>query len=298
MFFSNSKFFSSEAGFSLLETMVASAILSSAILGFMKLTELSQKTINTINETYKIAEIKNKIQNRLSTRQECFDTFDSFINWTSLNSTGLSLEQGDSSHEIALNGIYNGKRHLIQKLEILPLTISPDPLVPLPAGGFYKATAEIKITLKNKRTARARLRSNTMSLSQDSLPFIFHINKDGTLKDCYSRNSKTVATQLNLCNNLGGVLTGDKCLFPEFLGNVDEITEDPTNPLSQRKLSDVLCQLERKTVLIKAEGIADVMDPDDPIVVLIPGVVKGLAVTKYCKIPQGKDPDSALEYLP
>lgn len=277
-------------GFSLVETLVASAILSGAVLAYMATTTLTQKGLNHTAETYKVLEIKKSIDNYLSDRARCYAIFNPHANWAILNAGGLSLTQLDAGQKATLDTIYSDRRFQIKDLTIEPLNLDANTLTLLPDDGAHKATAKVKITIEAKISQNKTYRNNEIQLSKDAEPFpyIFHINKNGTLRDCYSRSSQTVAAQLSLCNNLGGILEVDKCVFPLYSGTIDLVTQRPTDvALPKLELSQLLCELDKKSVLSSNHGINAINDPDDGSI-LVPAIEQSVAVTKYCKLPVGR----------
>lgn len=279
---------------------MSSAVLGIGILGYSRMSTHNQSALAHVKETSNIMRIESKIKRYFSTRAQCVDIFNSY-DWDDFNDYGVSLNDTDSSDKANLEKIYNENDFFIKELSLTALNQSPSPLVALPTGGVYKATLEMLMTIEKTNKRQKTLRNPQVKIATEANPyiFIFHINKDKTLRDCYLRSSPSVALAYSSCNSSGGVMVVDECLFPEFTGNINTISEDPTEAPVKRSLSEILCELDRKAVLIEAQGLDAYISEADGVTVLIDSQPGKLAVTKFCPIPQGLDPNnSSIDYLP
>ncbi len=302
-----------QKGVSLVEVLIGSLVLGVGIVGFMKMSGLSQSQINTINESIEIIKYRNRIQQKLSRENLCMDLIGG-ISWDSLKDTESVFTQSQAGSNLPLEALFPSKnrdfflKNLTLRITSTDYDTSFD-MTSMNSNEVYELRADIYGTIERKPNAEKKnvFRDKEVQVIPSSVPLslMISIGNDKAVKSCYLRSSKQIAMATYMCNEMGGVLKGGKCLFPIFTGTAS----NPNSFYSVNKrindssvkyatLQEVLCDVEKSVVAIEAKGIEGIADPNTGIdLPLAKGRDPIYGITKYCNIPQGVKPGGVSSFI-
>jgi Tfp pilus assembly protein PilV len=297
-----------EAGFSLIETIVASAIIVGLTLASVSQFKTNKRALKTIDQRKYLYKLNLNLGNALEDDQTCYNFFnpllpspfywrflstgpDAVVNSTKTNAAISSLGAGLVNFDVGTQD--NG--NMAKELKITSIRIPKAASVPPgPAGTVFSLTLPVYFGIT--KPLNVNFRSNTYLtqnyLSKDGTTIVFNFIKTTsgffgsiiTLKSCYARGSALMSEAKELCNTIGGSFSDvGGCKFPQFVGNGGNFNQYLASSVATGgdSIQIVLCEIEKKVMEVEKTGIPAVTDPGGNVV--IPAIpAKPNPISKYC----------------
>lgn len=298
------KLYKNQNGFSLVEVVIASAIVSVVGVALMNITGNSVKNLKNIDEKKYLSLLTGKLTAKLENDVECnkiFNPLPGSLSWSTLTQQKLELDDSKiNAHFADIYGIHMGKvdqnqdkknfssNFKISGIEIDKMDSLFGPLESLGEGELGAVSIPVKFPVKKINETSSG--SSGKYLTRKPISIVVVFKKNGTsfsFDHCYARGSSFIFEAREICNSMGGAYIDEGCRFIQFGGNAGTYNKYQVSSVgsnSYQKIQDILCELDKKVILIEKTPLNPVLDPVTS-AVLIPGVPAKNSTTRYCSTP-------------
>ncbi len=290
-------------GFSLVEVLVASGILSLLAFAAFSIKFNAVETIKKFDNDFYLAKVNEKLNLKLEDDKECKQFLTSILptgmSWKSLSGQSLEVNFPKNNYLNSLIHKQNidnvGLSEFIARRHISKIKINPNSELSyyfnaMPIGEVKSFTLPVEYLL-NDMTDRKNNLMTKGKISTMPIPIVFVLKKNQTdysLERCYTRSSNLITEVKELCHSMGGDYRPEGCRFKKLSGsratygaNIDSpITESEHQSGIYLSLQESLCELEKRVVEVEKNPLPPIVKDG---VVIIEGVMaRTTSKMSYC----------------